>query len=236
MALHVRALLVVVGAPCLSGFIVPPAPLSRVASSGQWQAHLPQRQRLPVMAVSEKEEAELDKLVRAEIEAAFAGLEEKFANGEDEEAIEIIRTQGKTVLSNVLEKLEEDGQLLSGQLASRIEELAEDQSTQLLARYEGEIDRTRAQMDVERANIRNEVERLEALNKELQELQVKATSERASTRALRSRVTDPSLRTAAHRSAGVSPAGRRRAVLQSQQDCGRARFSGGPHRAGRVDQ
>ena len=43
---------------------------------------------------------------------------------------------------------------------------------QLLKRYEGEIDATRAKMDAERVNIRAEVERLEALNKELQELQV----------------------------------------------------------------
>lgn len=127
----------------------------------------------PRMMASAQEEEELDELVRKEIEAAFAGLEEKFAKGEDEEAIEIIRTQGKTILGNVLEKLEEDGQLLSSQLAGRIEELASKQSTDLLERYEGEIDATRARMDAERINIRSEVERLEALNKELQELQVR---------------------------------------------------------------
>jgi hypothetical protein len=170
-------LAVLVGLPCLSAFgAVPPAFCTNAATRpsllDRGCCRQQQRALAPKMADSDMvDEEELDKLVRAEIEAAFAGLEEKFANGEDEEAIKIIQSQGAGVLSSVLEKLDEDGKLLSGQLASKIEALATDESALLLERYSQEIDETRQKMDAERLSIRAEVERLEELNKELQSLQ-----------------------------------------------------------------
>ena len=166
--------------PCLPAFgALPPtrcaistvrARAQRLDRGHSWQ----QRAVVPRMADSDLvDEEELDKLVRAEIEAAFAGLEEKFANGEDEEAIKIIQSQGAGVLSAVLDKLDEDGKLLSGQLANKIEQLAADESAQMVERYEREIDETRQKMDADRLAIRAEVERLEELNKELQSLQVR---------------------------------------------------------------
>lgn len=122
-------------------------------------------------ADSSTEDEELDALVRKEIETAFAGLEEKFAKGEDEEALKIIETQGKTILANVFQKLEDDGSLLSSQLASQVEELAADKSNALLEKYETELAAIGRSLNTERENIRSEMRQLETLNKELQELQ-----------------------------------------------------------------
>lgn len=138
-------------------------------------ARLGHLRRSPVtrMMAEEKtlDDAELDALVRKEIEAAFAGMEEKFATGDDDAALQILQEQGKTVLANVFAKLESDGQLLSSNLASQYEDIAADRSTELLRKYEDEIKSISSNLNAERANIRNEMEQLESLNRELKELQ-----------------------------------------------------------------
>ena len=83
-------------------------------------------------------DAALDALVRAEVEACFAGMEEALASGDEQKALALIQTQGKQVLSNVLSQLEDEGQLLSSQLSSRVEELATDQRTEMLKKYDAQ--------------------------------------------------------------------------------------------------
>ena len=113
-----------------------------------------------MMAEDTIDDAALDALVRKEIEAAFAGMEEKFASGDDDAALKIMQDESKTVLNNVFAKLEADGQLLSSNLASRIEDLAADRSTELLAKYEDEIKSISSNLNAERANIRSEMEQV----------------------------------------------------------------------------
>ena len=84
------------------------------------------------------EEAELDALVRAEVEACFAGLEEALATGDEKAALAVIQTQGKQVLSNVLTQMEDDGKLLSSTLAARVEEIATEERTEMLKRYDAQ--------------------------------------------------------------------------------------------------
>ena len=143
----------------------------------------PHQQRASLAAIAASEPAAdplgdeaLDALVRAEVEAAFAGLEASLASGDEAAALAIIQTQGKEVLGNVLQKLENDGQLLSATISDRIEALAGDQSTELLKRYDEKLSGIQASMNSERVNIRTEIEQLEQLNREYQDLQVRGTT------------------------------------------------------------
>jgi len=91
-------------------------------------------------------DAELDALVRREVEAAFAGMEEALASGDEKKALSLIQTQGKEVLGNVLSQLESEGKLLSSELEARLETLASDQKVEMLKKYDEEyapISRTR---------------------------------------------------------------------------------------------
>lgn len=68
-------------------------------------------------------EAAIDALVRAEVEAAFSGLQ-KTLDADDEEALKMIEQKGKEVMQKVLAKLDEDGKLLTSSLGKEVEELA----------------------------------------------------------------------------------------------------------------
>jgi len=121
-------------------------------------------------AVDLDDDADFDELVRQEVQAAFAGLEESLSSGDDEKALEQIRTQGKTVLANVLKRMEDEGQLLSATLSTQLEELASEQTSALLERYEEGIAAQQAEVAAELLKLRAEMENLEALNKEYQDL------------------------------------------------------------------
>ena len=105
-------------APSVSAFMLPP-----LASCPQ-QPRLA-RQRMAMVEDSNTDELDsnLDALVRAEVEAAFAGLE-KTLDADDDEALRVIEEQGQVVMQSVLDKLEAEGQLLSSSLTSQIELLS----------------------------------------------------------------------------------------------------------------
>jgi len=115
-------------------------------------------------------EIDLDALVRQEVEAAFAGLEETLASGDEQEALALIQSQGKEVLENVLQKLEDDGQLLSANLATRVEALAKETRVQILKDYDERLGTLQVSMADQRATLRDEMVQLEALNKEYKAL------------------------------------------------------------------
>ena len=119
---------------------------------------------------ADSNDSAMDELIRQEIEAAFAGLEESLADGDDEKAIALIQEQGKTVLGKVLARMEEEGSLLSASLSSQVEELAATQTTEMLKRYEEKIGGLQAEMANERMKLRSELENLQTLNKEYEEL------------------------------------------------------------------
>jgi len=124
----------------------------------------------PASATSTGGDDEMDELIRQEVLAAFSGLEETLADGDDDQAISLIQSQGKTVLANVLARLEDEGQLLSSQLSTRIEELAEDQTSQLLAKYEERLGKLQAANQQARSELRSELDNLQSLSKEYDEL------------------------------------------------------------------
>jgi len=113
---------------------------------------------------------DFDELVRQEVEAAFAGLEESLASGDDEKALALIQSQGKTVLSNVLQRMEEEGELLSATLSTRIEEIASAKTKDVLDRYDSQLGGLQAEVATERVKLRAEMENLETLNREYQDL------------------------------------------------------------------
>ena len=90
----------------------------------------------------EIDEAAIDALVRREVEAAFAGLEEALNSGDEKAALALIQSQGKEVLGNVLSQLEDDGQLLSSTIATRIEELTTTSKADVMRRYDNECARS----------------------------------------------------------------------------------------------
>lgn len=129
---------------------------------------------LPSMSSSQPAETaaddQMDELIREEIIKAFAGLEESLSNGEDERAIELIQTQGKTILTNVLARMEEDGQLLSASLSEKVEKLAEDQTADLLSAYEERLATLQTANNQARRDLRAEMDNLKALSDEYDEL------------------------------------------------------------------
>ena len=129
----------------------------------------------PVMVMAESQAADVeddkfDAMIREEIEKAFEGLEESIARGDEDQAIDLIQSQGKEVLANVLSRMEEDGTLLSASLAERVERLAGDQTQALLGRYDAEAEAIAQEMDAARTSLRTEVDNLESLNRQYQEL------------------------------------------------------------------
>jgi len=112
----------------------------------------------------------MDELIRQEIMAAFEGLEESFADGDDDEAIALIQAQGATVFEKVLARLEDDGQLLSAQLSSRIETLAGESTREMLERYEERLGVLQEANNQARTELRSEIDNLNALSKEYDEL------------------------------------------------------------------
>ena len=157
----VRLVLMLGLLPCFFGYSVVPPRLGHLRRSPAV---------IRMMAEDTIDDAALDALVRKEIEAAFAGMEEKFASGDDDAALKIMQDESKTVLNNVFAKLEADGQLLSSNLASRIEDLAADRSTELLAKYEDEIKSISSNLNAERANIRSEMEQVSTARRLLSSL------------------------------------------------------------------
>ena len=145
--------------PVLCGFVRPPIAHRHVRRPAA--ASLPRYQMMGAMVAEEEgtagreddgeingedeiDEAAIDALVRREVEAAFAGLEEALNSGDEQAALALIQSQGKEVLNNVLEQLEDDGQLLSSTIASRIEELTTSSRTEMMQRYDDECARTPA--------------------------------------------------------------------------------------------
>ena len=116
-------------------------------------------------------EAALDALVRQEIESAFAGLEESLAAGDDDALEQLIRDQGKVVLDNVMRNLEDEGDLLSSQLAEQIEAKMRNEKIELLKKCDEQLGELQVTMNAERQNLRKEMENLKALNAELTSLQ-----------------------------------------------------------------
>ena len=112
----------------------------------------------------------MDALIKREVLAAFAGLEESFAAGDDDKALELIQTQGKTVLANVLSRLEDEGQLLSAKLSARLEQLADEQTAEMLKKYEDRLSSLQVANEQARTELRNELQNLQTLSKEYDEL------------------------------------------------------------------
>ena len=112
----------------------------------------------------------MDALIKREVLAAFAGLEESFAAGDDDKALELIQTQGKTVLANVLSRLEDEGQLLSAKLSARLEQLADEQTAEMLKKYEDRLSSLQVANEQARTELRNELQNLQILSKEYDEL------------------------------------------------------------------
>jgi hypothetical protein len=150
--------------PNIAGFSVSTWGGSRLALLAPRTSHA----LLVRMEVSEDDA--LDQLVRQEVEAAFAGLEESLSSGDDDAAIALIQSQGKNILGNVLAKLEEEGTLLSSTLSSQIEELASTRQVELLKKYNAQLDEIEQSMTTERVNIRTEMAQLESLNRDLADL------------------------------------------------------------------
>ena len=69
---------------------------------------------------TESEDAEIDAMVRREIELAFAGVQESFASGDDDAALEAIQASSKQVLQNVLEKFDADGEQLTNSINTKV--------------------------------------------------------------------------------------------------------------------
>ena len=124
----------------------------------------------PVAEATHDADDAMDELIRQEIEAAFAGLEESFANGEDDQALELIQSQGKQVLGKVLARLEEDGQLLSAQLTERLESLASDQTMEMMKRQEERLGKLQEANLQARDDLRSELQNLQTLSKDYEEL------------------------------------------------------------------
>jgi hypothetical protein len=120
-------------------------------------------------AISEPDD-DMDALIKREVLAAFAGLEESFAAGDDDKALELIQTQGKTVLASVLSRLEDEGQLLSSKLSARLEQLADEQTAEMLKKYEDRLSSLQVANEQARTELRNELQNLQTLSKEYDEL------------------------------------------------------------------
>ncbi|KAL1512096.1 hypothetical protein AB1Y20_005367 [Prymnesium parvum] len=114
-------------------------------------------------------EATLDALVRAEVEAAFAGLEASL-DADDEKALQLIEQKGQEVMQNVLDKLEADGKLLSSALTSQIELLSMTKQKQMLEEYDASTAELQRQMAEERQTIRDEMAQLRSLSDEYKAL------------------------------------------------------------------
>merc|ERR1719263_614256 len=141
-------------------WLAPVAPLVAVGARG--------RARSPVRALGVMADVggpgaddELDAMIRSEIETAFSGLEEALASGDEEEALARIQSQGKVVMKNVLQKMDDDGKLLSSTLATQIEELASTRSVEMLKKYDQKLSVLQQEMAKDRAQVRAEQERLE---------------------------------------------------------------------------
>ena len=163
-----RALLLASTLACADGWALVAMPRPMLGRAGHFVSC---RSSKPAMA-DQKQSAEidLDALVRQEVEAAFAGLEETLASGDEQEALALIQSQGKEVLENVLQKLEDDGQLLSANLATRVEALAKETRVQILKDYDERLGTLQVSMADQRATLRDEMVQLEALNKEYKAL------------------------------------------------------------------
>lgn len=157
-----------------SGFAAGPSAGTRRHAVFHAPAHRSHAQHIRLVSPSPSpnlDDAALDALIREEVEAAFAGLEETLAGEDDDAALALIQNQGRQVLNNVMEKLEDEGALLSSTLAERIESSMSDQKIELLKKYDEQLGELQNTMNAERANLRAEMEQLQALNKELTELQ-----------------------------------------------------------------
>jgi hypothetical protein len=117
------------------------------------------------------DEAALDALVRKEVEACFAGLEDALATGDEKAALSLIQSQGKQVLGNVLTQLEEEGKLVSEQITKKVEAMATDQRTEVLKKYDEQLEGLQKTMAADRQTIREEMQALEKLNEEYKALQ-----------------------------------------------------------------
>ena len=131
---HAKAGLFLLLVPSLAGFALPAAHRCSSSPAVTRQRHQP----MSVMASADDVEAVIDDLVRKEVEACFAGMEDALASGDEQAALSLIETQGKQVLSNVLTQLEDDGKLLSSSLSSKIEAAASEQRVEMLKKYDQE--------------------------------------------------------------------------------------------------
>jgi hypothetical protein len=142
--------------PVLAGFACAPAaarPALRTTTSLQLakaavMAEPEAEEEAAAAGADDETDAVIDALVRAEVEACFAGLEEALATGDEKAALALIESQGKQVLGNVLTQLEEDGQLLSSQISAKVEALATDRRVEMLKAYDSQCAaRARADRD-----------------------------------------------------------------------------------------
>jgi len=121
------------------------------------------------MAMQVDDDTEMDELIRTEVEAAFAGLEASFEAG-DEESIKLIEQKGQEVMQSVLDKLEADGELLSSSLTKQIEALSMTKQKALLEEWDESTAKIKSDMLAQRVTIREEMDKLSALNDDYKQL------------------------------------------------------------------
>jgi len=109
-------------------------------------------------------------MVQEELDRAFAGLEAGGFNPDEEEALKMIEDKAATVLQNVLQQLEQDGEVLRDELSQRLEAVAEQRRDEMFAKYEESTAGITREVAASRATIREEMERLTSLNSEYKAL------------------------------------------------------------------
>lgn len=113
--------------------------------------------------VLDDDDEQLDKLVREEVAAAFAGLED--LDPEDDEAIKQIQDQGKEVLTNVFSRLDSELDKELEQAAIRSSEQAE-QNKEVLEGYNERLAGLKGRLADDRETVRDEMQRLQQLDAE----------------------------------------------------------------------
>jgi len=135
-----------------------------------WASNAPCRPLRPIAPLMAQSDRELEIMVQEELDRAFAGLEAGGFNPDEEEALKMIEDKAATVLQNVLQQLEQDGEVLRDELSQRLEAVAEQRRDEMFAKYEESTAGITREVAASRATIREEMERLTSLNSEYKAL------------------------------------------------------------------
>lgn len=141
------------------------------SSSGGWRIVTPIAMAEPIIEGTPSDsDDDLDAMIRREVEAAFAGLEDSLA-AEGEEGVALIQSQTKLIMDNVLQKFDQDQMQLSSALDEKVQALAAKKRVELMKKYDARLGEMQQAMVSDRENLRTEMAKLESLQTELKELQ-----------------------------------------------------------------